>query len=64
MPFEEVLFQYGVAGAMLAYFAYVQIKCFPPITTAINNNTVAMTKVYEVMNHCKNSNKKYIKVKH
>jgi len=53
MTFEETLFQYGVAGAMLVYFAYVQAKCFPPITAAINNNTIVMTKVYEAMNHCK-----------
>ena len=60
MPFEEILLQAGPLGAVLLYFIYDQVKFRPVITTAINNNTIAMTKVYEVMNHCKNRGKKNI----
>jgi hypothetical protein len=55
MPFEEVMFQYGLAGAVIVWLIYDRAKFLPVITTAINNNTIAMTKVYEVMNHCKNN---------
>ena len=60
MPFEEIILQYGAIGACLIYFMIDQIKFRPVITKAIDNNTIAMTKVYEVMNHCKNRGKKNI----
>ena len=52
MPFEEVLVQYGAIGVCLVYFMLDQIKFRPVITKAIDNNTIAMTKVYEVMINC------------
>ena len=53
MVFEELVVQYGFAGAVFVYFVYDQVTFKPAITKAIENNTIAMTKVYEVMNHCK-----------
>ena len=52
MPFEEVLVQYGAIGVCLVYFMLDQIKFRPVVTKAIDNNTIAMTKVYEVMINC------------
>lgn len=53
MALEEVLFQYGVAGAMLVYFIYDKIKSQAGLSKLIENNTIALTKVYEVLHGCK-----------
>ena len=59
MAFEEILFQYGAIGACLVYFMYDKVKFQASMTKVIENNTIAVTKVYEVITHCKNN----IKVK-
>jgi len=60
MAFEEILLQYGAIGACLVYFMYDKVKFQANITKVIENNTIAQTKVYEVLNHCKRNS---IKVK-
>jgi len=52
MPFEEILLQYGAIGATLVYFMYDKVKFQASITKVIENNTIAVTKVYEVINGC------------
>ncbi|MFW6172684.1 MAG: hypothetical protein ACOC5T_02965 [Elusimicrobiota bacterium] len=44
---EEILINQGVAGAMLIYFIYDKVAFQRDIIKLINNNTIAMTKVYE-----------------
>ena len=58
MVFEDVLFQYGAIGACLVYFMYDKVKFQGAITKTVENNTIVMTKVYEVMSHCKNTKAK------
>ncbi|MFA5396807.1 MAG: hypothetical protein WC346_12440 [Methanogenium sp.] len=50
---EDILLNYGVAGAMLIYFIYDKIKFQKSIWKVINNNTIALTKIYEVISKCK-----------
>jgi hypothetical protein len=50
---EEVLIQYGAIGVCLVYFMFDKIKFQAALQKTVENNTVAMTKVYEVMNNCK-----------
>jgi len=50
---EEALLNYGVAGIMLCYFIYDKVKFQKSIWMVINNNTIALTKIYEVMTKCK-----------
>lgn len=50
---EEVLVNYGVAGVMLIYFIYDKVKYQQSIKTVVENNTIALTKVYEVIGKCK-----------
>ena len=49
---EEALMNYGVAGIMLAYFIYDKVKFQSGITKVIENNTIALTKVYQVISKC------------
>jgi len=58
MVFEETLIQYGAIGACLIYFMYDKVKFQGNIVKVIENNTIAVTRVYEVMNHCKKANGK------
>ena len=58
MPFEELMFQYGLAGAVIVYFIYDKTKFQSSLQKVIENNTIAVTKVYEVMNHCIKVNEK------
>jgi hypothetical protein len=44
---------YGVAGLMLIYFIYDKIKFQAGITKLIENNTIALTKVYQVITRCR-----------
>ena len=53
---EEILINYGVAGAMLIYFItdkYIaqkeNNKYREEIKKVVENNTIALTKFYEVM---------------
>ena len=59
----DYLLNYGVAGAMLIYFIsdkiYFQREFQRGLKELINNNTIAMTKVYEVVSKCHNSSKYY-----
>lgn len=52
MVIEEVLINYGVAGSMLLYFIYDKVKYQQNIKQVIENNTIAVTKVYEVISKC------------
>ena len=52
MAVEEMLMNYGVAGAMLLYFMYDKIKFQNSIKQVIENNTIACTKVYEIIKKC------------
>jgi len=49
---EEALMNYGVAGIMLAYFIGDKIYFQRGVTKLIENNTIALTKVYEVLQKC------------
>lgn len=49
---EEILLNYGVAGAMLVYFISDKIYFQRGVTKLIENNTVALTKVYEILQKC------------
>lgn len=56
---EEVLVQYGALGACMLLFMgffyryYTDSKEFQgSIKTVVENNTIALTKVYEVIAHC------------
>lgn len=56
---EEVLVNYGVAGAMLLYFISDKIWSQKNMVKVVENNTIALTKVYEVVSGCpKNKNRK------
>jgi hypothetical protein len=58
MAFEEGLIQYGAIGICLLYFMYDKLKFQSAMTKVIENNTIACTKVYEVINHCKQNERK------
>lgn len=45
---EEQLIQLGIGGCCLAYFIYKDLKFNPKLLKVIENNTIALTKVYEV----------------
>lgn len=49
---EDVLIQYGAIGVTLAYFMFDKLKFQSALQKTVENNTVAMTKVYEVMTSC------------
>jgi len=49
---EEVLLQYGAMGAMLLFLMSLTIFLIKKVSTSVDNNTIAMTKVYEIMLHC------------
>jgi hypothetical protein len=55
----DYLLNYGVAGAMIIYFITDKIYFQRGIQELVNNNTIAMTKVYEVVSKCHNSSKYY-----
>jgi len=50
---EEALIQYGIGGIMLAYFITDKIYYQRGLNKLIENNTIALTKVYEVISKCK-----------
>lgn len=52
MAFEDILFNYGVAGVMLVYFIVDKTRFQFALTKIIENNTIAVTKVYEIMQKC------------
>jgi hypothetical protein len=58
MVFEETLIQYGAIGACLVYFMYDKVKFQTNMTKVVENNTIALTKVYEIITHCKKINGK------
>ena len=56
---EEVFLQYGALGACMLLFMgffyryYTDSKVFQEkISNLVENNTIALTKVYEVISHC------------
>lgn len=56
---EEIFFQYGAIGACLLgmstfFYRYYKdnSKFQEKFLTIVDNNTVAMTKVYEIVAHC------------
>ena len=57
MVVEETLIQYGAIGACLVYFMYDKIRTTTALLKTVENNTIAVTKVYEVMQHCENKKK-------
>lgn len=44
---EEILINYGVAGVMLLYFMFDKMSFQKDFKMLIQNNTIALTKVYE-----------------
>ena len=50
---EEALINYGVAGAMLIYFMVDKAAFQKGMVKVVNNNTIALTKVHEVITGCK-----------
>lgn len=49
---EEVLIQYGAIGACLIYFMVDKLRFQNSLERVIENNTIAITKVYEIIAHC------------
>ena len=56
---EEILLQYGAIGACMIIFMgffyryYSDTKSFQEkISLVVENNTIAVTKVYEIIAHC------------
>ena len=49
---EDVLLNYGIAGVMLIYFMYDKIKFQASMQRVVENNTIALTKVYQVITKC------------
>lgn len=54
---EEYLLNYGVAGAMLIYFMYSQMTFQKEIKKVVENNTIALTRVYETLRGCSKNKK-------
>lgn len=63
MAFEEAMAQYGALGAMVVFLAGGVTAMFKWITSSlkeeikqnrevIKNNTIALTKVHEIMTQC------------
>ena len=52
---EEALLNYGIAGIMLIYFISDKVYFQRGLNVLIQNNTKALTKVYEVMQKCRKS---------
>lgn len=50
---EEQLINYGVLGFWTISLLYDKIKFQRQMKQAIENNTIAFTKVYEIVNKCK-----------
>lgn len=62
---EELLIQYGALGVCMLIFMgffyryYTDSKKFQDnLTQVVNNNTVALTKVYEVISLCPRAKRK------
>lgn len=55
---EDILFQYGAIGACLVFFMSFFIYYNKNMQKVIENNTIAMTKVYEIINLCPRTNRK------
>jgi hypothetical protein len=49
---EEILLQYGAIGACLVFFMWFFVRYNTDMKRVIENNTIAVTKVYEVIEHC------------
>jgi hypothetical protein len=49
---EEILLQYGAIGACLVFFMWFFVRYQTDMKKVIENNTIAVTKVYEVIEHC------------
>ena len=49
---EEILLNYGVAGAMLVYFISDKVFFQRNMQKVVENNTVALTKFYEMAKIC------------
>jgi len=49
---EEILLNYGVAGAMLVYFISDKVFFQRNMQKVVENNTVALTKFYEMAKVC------------
>jgi len=54
---EDVLINYGVAGAMIVYFIADKSIFQKGLTKVIENNTIAMTRMYEVIMKCPRAKK-------
>jgi len=54
MIIEDVLLNYGVLGLWTITLLAQQYKQQTKTNELINNNTTALTKVYEVLNKCQN----------
>lgn len=62
---EEIFLQYGAIGACMLIFMgffyryYSDTQKFQQeFKTLVENNTIALTKVYEVVQHCPNVKRK------
>jgi hypothetical protein len=53
---EEVLINYGVAGAMLVYFISDRFLFQRNMQKVVENNTIALTTFAEVSRKCQNRN--------
>ena len=49
---EEVLLNYGVLGLWTLSLIYDKLRFQTQVKNIIKNNTIAMTKVYEVISKC------------
>ena len=55
---EEALMQYGVLGLWTITLLGERFLFNKKMSSVIENNTIAITKVYEVMNNCPKINRK------
>lgn len=49
---EDALVNYGALGVIVLYFIYDKVGFQKGITKVIENNTIALTKVYGVISKC------------
>lgn len=58
---EETLNQYGALGAVIVFFMGTLTWILKWVTSrlsqVVENNTIALTKVYAVINNCPNQNR-------
>ena len=55
---EDILIQYGAIGACLIFFMSFFVWYARDMKRVIDNNTVAVTKVYEIISHCPKTRQK------